>query len=57
MTDRDLQLETAISAACDELIMATTQDERHQIYQRMCQLCDQRTPEQIERMERVRGLV
>lgn len=53
----DAQLEQAITDACTRLSMATTQDQAHTEFQHIRVLIAQRSPEQVARLERARGLV
>lgn len=51
------QLEQAITEACTRLSMATTQDQAHTEFEHIRALIAQRSPEQVARLERARGLV
>lgn len=54
--DADEALENEISAACARLSMATTQHELYENFEQLRRLVAQRSPDQIARMERQRGL-
>lgn len=56
-TFAEATLETAISVACAELSLAITDHEQRQVFARIQDLHAQRTPAQVERLERHRGLV
>lgn len=52
----DAELEQRITDACTRLTMAVTQDEAHTEFEQIRVLIAQRSPDQIARMERARGL-
>lgn len=54
--DADAELEQAITDACTRLSMSTTQDQAYTEFERIRVLIAQRSPEQVERLERSRGL-
>lgn len=56
MTDADAARERAINAHCKLLAMARTRAEQYKHWQGMWKLIYQRSPEQVARMERERGL-
>lgn len=53
---RDTELEQRIREACDRLCMATTQAQAYTEFDRVRVLIAMRSEEQIERLERDRGL-
>lgn len=54
--NRDADLEQRITDACARLSMATDEDQAREIFERVRALIYQRSPEQIERLERAKGL-
>lgn len=52
----DTELESAITQACTELSMAPTKYEQDMIFARVRVLDGMRTPEQIARLDQMRGL-
>jgi hypothetical protein len=53
---REAELEQKITDACTRLSMAVTQDQAHTEFEQIRVLIAQRSPQQIERLERARGL-
>lgn len=49
-------LESAISVTCAELVLAISDAEQREIFARLQDLHRQRTPAQVMRLERARGL-
>jgi len=56
MTDPDRTLEAEINLSCEQLIRAQTTEARRAAFEQMKEQISRRSPQQIERMERARGL-
>lgn len=54
---KEAQLEQAITDACARLSMASTQDQAYTEFEQIRVLIAQRSPEQVLRLEKQRGLI